>query len=148
MKLKLIVTKEVEKQLKDAIQQQDIVFGDDANLVVYELHHEHQFVVVKDREEYLRLAVEEIIYISAIGSGIFVHTRDGKYQIKDTMYQLEAMLYEKGFLRVHKAYIVHKKDIRRIKAGINMKFVLILSNDEQIEVSRSYYYHFKEEMGF
>ena len=29
-----------------------------------------------------------------------------------------------------------------------MKFTLVLDNQEEIEVSRSYYYRFKEEMGF
>ena len=64
------------------------------------------------------------------------------------MYQLEAGLYEKGFLRVHKAYIVNKKAIRRIRTNLYMKFTLVLDNQEEIEVSRSYYYRFKEEMGF
>ena len=51
-------------------------------------------------------------------------------------------------LRVHKAFIVNKKDIRRIRSSLNSKFTLILTNEDQIEVSRSYYYRFKEEMGF
>ena len=50
------------------------------------------------------------------------------------MYQLEAGLYEKGFLRVHKAYIVNKKAIRRIRTNLYMKFTLVLDNQEEIEV--------------
>lgn len=64
------------------------------------------------------------------------------------MVQLEANLYEKGFLRIHKAFIVNTRDIKKIKASLNSKFTLILRNGDQVEVSRSYYYRFKEEMGF
>ncbi|MFR2885283.1 MAG: hypothetical protein ACLTCB_03125 [Merdibacter sp.] len=33
-------------------------------------------------------------------------------------------------------------------ASLNMKFTLVLDNGEKLEVSRSYYYRFKEEIGF
>ena len=32
--------------------------------------------------------------------------------------------------------------------SLNMKYTLVLSNKETLEVSRSYYYQFKEEIGF
>ena len=35
-----------------------------------------------------------------------------------------------------------------IKTSLNMKFVLVLSDGSHLEVSRSYYYQFKEEIGF
>lgn len=148
MKLKLIVTKEHKEEIKTAIKENQIEYSDDAPFVVYELHHGHEYLLVKDREEFFRIAVQDIIYIEASNNTVFVHTQEGKYQVKETMYQLEANLYEKGFLRVHKAFIVNKKDIKRIKTSLNMKFVLLLSGGDQVEVSRSYYYHFKEEMGF
>lgn len=147
MKIKLVVTKEMKENIMKAIKEQDIQYVNDASLVMYELHHEHDFLLVKE-EDYFRISVSDIIYIEASANQVYAHTRDGRYLVKETMYQLEANLYEKGFLRVHKAYIVNKKDIKRIKTGLNMKFILILSNEEKIEVSRSYYYHFKEEMGF
>lgn len=148
MKIKLVVTKEMKENIMKAIKEQDIQYVNDASLVMYELHHEHDFLLVKEEEDYFRISVSDIIYIEASANQVYAHTRDGRYLVKETMYQLEANLYEKGFLRVHKAYIVNKKDIKRIKTGLNMKFTLILSNQEKIEVSRSYYYHFKEEMGF
>ena len=148
MKLKLVATKEVKDKIKQAIKEQDIQYSDDASFVLYELHHEHEFLLVREKEDYFRIAVKDIIYIEAKGAQVLAHTKHGIYQVKETMYQLEANLYEKGFLRIHKAFIVNKKDIRRIKTSLNMKFSLVLSNQETVEVSRSYYYHFKEEMGF
>lgn len=148
MRLKLVVSKEATENIKQAIKNQDIQYSDDASFVLYELHREHEFLLVKEQEDYFRVAVKDIIYIEARGAQVLAHTRDGIFQVKETMYQLEANLYEKGFLRIHKAFIVNKQDIKRIKTSLNMKFVLVLSNQETVEVSRSYYYHFKEEMGF
>ena len=141
MKLKLLCRKEMKEQLLDDLQKGQVTVCEDADYVLYEANYDYRYLLVRDHEEYMRLAVEDIIYIESI-------SMDGRYRVKETMYQLEANLYEKGFLRVHKAFIVNKKDIRRIRSSLNSKFTLILTNEDQIEVSRSYYYRFKEEMGF
>ena len=95
---------------------------EDADYVLYEANYDYRYLLVRDHEEYMRLAVEDIIYIESISQEIWIHTMDGRYRVKETMYQLEANLYEKGFLRVHKAFIVNKKDIRRIRSSLNSKF--------------------------
>lgn len=148
MKLKLVVTKEKKDTIKHALKHGEIEYSDEASFVLYELHQNHETLLVKDHDEYVHIYVKDILYIEAQGNRNLVHTGKGVFPIKETMYQLEATLYEKGFLRIHKAYIVNKKAIDRVKTGLNMKFTLTLINGEQIEVSRSYYYHFKEEIGF
>lgn len=148
MKLKLVVTKEKRDTIKNALKHGEIEYSDEASFVLYELHQDHETLLVKHQDEYVPIYVKDILYIEAQGNRNLLHTKKGIFPVKETMYQLEADLYEKGFLRIHKAYIVNKKTIDRVKAGLNMKFTLILINGEQIEVSRSYYYHFKEEIGF
>lgn len=148
MKIKLLCRKEMRQKIIEAIQNQDIQFDDDGEFVLYEVNHQLNYLMVKDASEYIRIAVTDIIYIESVSQEILVHTRYGLYKSKDTMAQLEAHLYEKGFLRIHKAFIVNTADIKRIKTSLNSKFTLLLSNGDQVEVSRSYYYRFKEEMGF
>lgn len=148
MKIKLLCRKEMREQIITAIQKQDIQFADDGEFVLYEVNHQANYLLVKDQDDYIRLAVEDIIYIESVSQEIIVHTMDSIYKSKETMVQLEANLYEKGFLRIHKAFIVNTRDIKKIKASLNSKFTLILRNGDQVEVSRSYYYRFKEEMGF
>ena len=114
MKLKLLCRKEMKEQLLDDLQKGQVTVCEDADYVLYEANYDYRYLLVRDHEEYMRLAVEDIIYIESISQEIWIHTMDGRYHVKETMYQLEAKLYEKGFLRVHKAFIVNKKDIRRI----------------------------------
>lgn len=105
-------------------------------------------LLVKEQEEYIQIAIEDILYIDSYADDIQVHTQAGIFQARENLYTLEAQLYEKGFLRIHKSYIVNKKAVLRIRPSIHMKFQLVLRNQEVVEVSRSYYYTFKEEMGF
>lgn len=148
MKVKLLCRKEIREQVLKDLRDGNISIDEDADFVLYEANHNQQFLLVKDQEDYIRLAIKNIIYIESISQEIWIHTNDKIYQGRDTMYQLEANLYDKGFLRVHKSYIVNTKDISRIHSSLNMKFTLTLTNGDEIEVSRSYYYRFKEEMGF
>ncbi len=148
MKVKLLCRKEIREQVIKDLYDGNISIDEDAEFVLHEINHNPQFLLVKDKEEYVRLAIKNIIYIESISQEIRIHTVDKVYFGRDTMYQLEANLYEKGFLRIHKSYIVNIKDIAKIRSSLNMKFTLILTNGDEIEVSRSYYYRFKEEMGF
>ena len=92
--------------------------------------------------------IDEIRYVESLDNQIYVHAKSGVFTMKDTLYHLEAVLYPAGFLRVHKSFIVSRAHIRSIHASLNMKFTLVLDNGEKLEVSRSYYYRFKEEIGF
>lgn len=148
MKIKLLCRKEIREQLIKELQEGNVSIDEDADFVLYEVNHNAQFLLVKDQEDFVRLAIKDIVYIESISQEIWIHTLDKVYQGRDTMYQLEADLYDKGFLRIHKSYIVNTKDISKIRSSLNMKFILTLTNGDQIEVSRSYYYRFKEEMGF
>lgn len=148
MKLKLICSEGMKKKFQEAIEQKTIEFGNQGELVVIEPQIDSNTLLVKDKEEYLQIAIESILYIDAYGADIHIHTETEIYQARENLYTLEALLYEKGFLRIHKSFIVNKRSIQRIRPGLHMKFQLLLCNQEILEVTRSYYYTFKEEMGF
>ena len=51
------------------------------------------------------------------------------------------------FLRVSNSVIVARAAIVRISPALSMKFTLTLSDKRRVDVTRSYYYTFKEYMG-
>ena len=63
------------------------------------------------------------------------------------MYSLEKELAGKGFFRVSNSCIVSLKKIKRIKPSITMKFVLEMTDGSLVDVTRGYYYSFKEKLG-
>lgn len=80
MKIKLLCRKEMREQIITAIQKQDIQFADDGEFVLYEVNHQANYLLVKDQDDYIRLAVEDIIYIESVSQEIIVHTMDGTYK--------------------------------------------------------------------
>ena len=73
-----------------------------------------------------------------------LHTKDGVYVTKERLKTLERMLDPDDFLRVSNSSIVSIKNIRRIEASILQKFILHMSNGDKVDVTRSYYYIFKD----
>ena len=64
------------------------------------------FLFIKHCGEYLKLPFSEIIYVEAVNKYVKVITKKGSYLISATMCNLEKMLPEKTFRRIHRSYIV------------------------------------------
>lgn len=65
MKLKLLCRKEMKEQLLDDLQKGQVTVCEDADYVLYEANYDYRYLLVRDHEEYMRLAVEDIIYIES-----------------------------------------------------------------------------------
>lgn len=53
MKLKLVVTKEKRDTIKNALKHGEIEYSDEASFVLYELHQDHETLLVKHQDEYV-----------------------------------------------------------------------------------------------
>ena len=148
MKIRLLCRREKERQYMEELRRGDVVFADPADLLLMEPEFHLDVLKVRDARGMHLVKIDEIRYVESLDNQIYVHAKSGVFTMKDTLYHLEAVLYPAGFLRVHKSFIVSRAHIRSIHASLNMKFTLVLDNGEKLEVSRSYYYRFKEEIGF
>ena len=148
MKIRLLCRREKERQYMEELRRGDVKFADPADLLLMEPEFHLDVLKVRDARGMHLVKIDEIRYVESLDNQIYVHAKSGVFTMKDTLYHLEAVLYPAGFLRVHKSFIVSRAHIRSIHASLNMKFTLVLDNGEKLEVSRSYYYRFKEEIGF
>ena len=76
-----------------------------------------------------------------------VHTEKEVYRASERMYILEKELAGRGFIRVSNSCIVARKKIKRIKPSLTMKYVLEMTDNSLVDVTRGYYYSFKEKLG-
>ncbi len=81
-----------------------------------------------------------IIYFESREKKIFLATENVEYPFYGTLDKLEKMLSD-DFVRCHRSYIVAKK---RIKKVISSRNAVILDNDYEIPLSRSYKSKLKE----
>ena len=149
MDLKLICKKEEEDKIKELIKQ-DINFVDDSEyiLITKELYENKSKILLGYlNDSYSIINLEEVLYFEALDDTVFCHTHKDEYLVKEKLYELEQKFYKNRFIRVSKSFIVNINKVKHIKPHINRKFILILENNIQIDVTRSYYQNFKNYIG-
>ncbi|HJV47239.1 MAG TPA: LytTR family DNA-binding domain-containing protein [Bacillota bacterium] len=110
----------------------------------------HNFLVGKIEEGWIPIPYEEILYISSSDGKTFVHTKNGNYQNKYTLSELERILPSDQFLRCHRAFVVNINSIAQIQPDFHSTFLLGIrgKNKELVPVSQKYSSLFRQYLGF
>ena len=95
-------------------------------------------IPVKKADETYILDTEKILYIEAVERNTFVYTEEEVYESNLKLYEFEARLSERDFIRISKQGLLNLKKVKSLKADINRRIRVTLVNDEQIVVSRMY----------
>lgn len=147
MKVKLICSKDEQYEIKESLAKSlAFVSEDDADFILIkkELYIQDQKTILGFlNQAYHQIQINDIIYFEAIKDYVYAYTDKHQYLIKEKLYQI-ASKFPDSFLRVNKSYVVNIQKIRKIKPVINRKFILKMSNDVKIDVTRTYYLIFKE----
>ena len=149
MKVKLVVSNESYEEIKEFLLERGIEIDDNADLVLSENNRFPDNIVVKDivKNERVVLSVEEIAYIETYGHTVEVHTKDKTYQAMDRLYKIVNQLNPEKFLRISNSVVISKDKVKKISTTLSMKFILTMVNGKKVDVTRSYYYIFKDSFG-
>ena len=113
----------------------------------------------EDKQEYLKtipIQMDERIYIVkiediisiAVDNGITtIYTIEREYTTNEPLNAYEEKVKGHAFLRVHRSYLLNVKEILEIQPWFNHTFLVTMSNQIKIPVSRHYMKQFKEEVG-
>ena len=107
---------------------------------------DHQLMAKKNEEMFL-LDIAQVIYIESVDRKCFIYTSDEMYESDFRLYELEQQLEECGFFRVSKSFLIHLQKVQSLKAEINRKIRITMSNGEQIIASRQYADALKKRLG-
>ena len=82
--------------------------------------------------------VADIRVALVAGERVVLHTQDGRFQARHTLAELEHRLHGRGFLRVHRAYLVNLRHVLTIESFFNGTYLLKLRDvpDLTVPVSR------------
>lgn len=72
---------------------------------------------VKDNNEMIAVHVDDILYVEAFDNYSKVSTSGGVYIVSHTLKSVEEKLAPKGFVRVHRSYLVNFQKITSISEG-------------------------------
>lgn len=107
----------------------------------------NQQLMARKGDEIHLLDIARVIYIESVDRKCYIYTDEDIYESDFPLYELERQLAEYGFFRVSKSFLIHLQDIQSLKADVNRKIRVTMSNGEQIMASRQYAEALKKRLG-
>lgn len=92
---------------------------------------------IAENETYI-LDAAEVLYIDTANKKTFLYTKDKVYETNLNLYRLEEQLENAEFFRAGKSSIINFRHIRSLRAEIDGRILVTLSNGEKLYVSRQY----------
>jgi two-component system LytT family response regulator len=99
--------------------------------------HERK-ITIKDRDSIKLVKVDSIAWVDAAGDYMCVHVKGVTHVMRSTLKALTARLDPNKFKRIHRSTVVNLDRIAQITAQDKGEFILDLSCDEKLKVSRNY----------
>lgn len=144
MKIEIIVDEETA-DLKISVTCRQLT--PEVEKILATLRIMNQQLTAKKGDEIHLLDIAQIIYIESVDRKCFIYTSAEVYESDFRLYELEQQLEEYGFFRVSKSFLIHLQRIQSLKADINRRIRVTMSNGEQIIASRQYADALKKRLG-
>ena len=91
----------------------------------------------KDDRQY-SLALPDILYIEAVDEKTFIYLEKDCYESGRRLYEFEEVLASRNFARISKSVVINLMKITSIRPSLNGRFSCVLTNGEQVIISRKY----------
>ena len=92
------------------------------------------------------IALPDILYIEAVDVKTFIYLENDCYESGRRLYEFEDALASRNFARISKSVIVNLMKITSIKPSLNGRFSCVLTNGEQVIISRKYVPDIREKL--
>lgn len=112
-----------------------------------EAPQQQERVVVKINGKIKIIPVEDIEYIEAADDYARIYTREGNFLKNKTMAFFEHSLPASDFVRVHRSYILHVRQVTRIEPYEKDQQIALLRGGARIPISKSGYARLKQVLG-
>lgn len=148
MKVKIFCREERYSLYEEMLKKGGFIISDESIITLMEDNYLPNQIIGKRDNDSVVIELKDVIIIETCGRDIIAKTLKGDFKLKETMEQLEKLLKVDGFIRVSQSAIIKRSFIEKISPGLSMKFHLTLKNGIKTDVTRTYYYSFKENIKF
>lgn len=97
----------------------------------------------ESKETYELIPYDQILYVEAMGNSVYLVSATQQLNVKFKLYELEHSLRPKGFIRISKSLLVNIANVKEIVPWFGSRYVLHLTNNKELEVSRTYVKDFR-----
>ena len=110
----------------------DALFNSIMDDILEEINYKQKVFKIKENEQVISLALNDIVFIESFNKTVDIHITNGnkhtsKAQINDIYNELKS----KGFLQIHKSYIVNMQHVMKMK-----NYIVALSNGRELMASQ------------
>lgn len=98
-----------------------------------------QRILIRDRAEVHVVPVEKIDYLESQDDYVAVKSGGRSYLKEQTLADLEALLDPRGFVRIHRRFVLNLARLARIELTMTDSRVAVLTDGTQLPISRSGY---------
>ncbi|AEE24184.1 LytR/AlgR family response regulator transcription factor [Paraglaciecola chathamensis] len=109
-----------------------------------ELHELQQIISLKSGSQWIRVKLDDIVWIEAAGDYMCVHTINDTHIIRKTLKQFEEELDSVHFPRVSRSAIINIAKLSTLTPNSNGEYVAELGNNVQVKVGRKYKFCIEE----
>jgi len=96
-------------------------------------------LLIRDRSHVHVIPVEQIDYVEAQDDYVSIRAAGRSYLKEQTLGELETQLAAKGFLRIHRRYILNVSRLAKIELSEKDSRVAVLHDKTELPISRSGY---------
>lgn len=147
MKVKLMVSEEKYDQISDKLKSCGIEIDENADFIFSERNVCLSYLIGRKDDEIYRLKISDISHIESFAHDVVAHTENGTFKIGERLKNLLNHLDPNVFIRISNSVIISVNHIKSIKPAFTQKFIVTMSNGSKVDVTRTYYYIFKEFLG-
>ena len=147
MKVKLMVNPEHYDEIADKLNKAGITISENAEFILTERNASITYLIGKKNDEIYCLKTSDISHIESFAHKVIAYTSEGEFRINERLKTLSALLDPEVFIRISNSVIISTEHIKSIKPTFTQKFIITMRNGAVVDVTRTYYYIFKEFLG-
>ena len=117
--------------LKSDLEQTFCFAMDD---VMKELKHHQETIKIRTEHMQIEVPLSDIVFVESYKRYLLIHTKKAEHKQYGKISDMEEMLCQKGFLRIHKSYLVNLDHVAKIKNRI-----LFLDSGNELPCSKERY---------
>lgn len=91
-----------------------------------------------------QICIKDILYLEAVGERVFAYTREGVFELRKRLYELEAELSPYKFIRCSKSFLICLLKVESIRPALNGRYLARMENGEEVIISRKYAKHVRK----
>ena len=142
-----MVSEEKYAEISSMLTEKGFEIDNNADFIFQEKDIYVKYLIGRKNGELYRIRTENITYIESLSHDVIAHSDGEEYRLSERLVRLTALLKPDEFLRISNSVIVNVNHVKAIKPALSQKYTLTLSCGSRVDVTRSYYYIFKDFFG-